>query len=76
MLKISAETYAKNFVHTIKVNRKVGKEYSLWIRMIDLQNGLDIQKLYDLVAKEIHGRYATKNPTDRQIGKYKMIRIN
>ena len=28
MFKVIAETYAKNFVHTIKVNKKIGKEYS------------------------------------------------
>ena len=71
MFKIIAEIYAKNCVHTIKVNKKVGKKYSLEIRIFDIQNGLDVQNVYDLVRKEIHGRYATKNPTVKQVRKYK-----
>ena len=37
MLEISAEKYAKNCVYTTKLNKKVDKKYSLWIRMIDTQ---------------------------------------
>ena len=36
MPKASAEAYEKNCIYAIKVNKKVGKEYSLWIRMIDI----------------------------------------
>ena len=32
--------------------------------MIDIQNGLDAENIYDLARKEIHGRHATKKPTD------------
>ena len=71
MLKIISETYAKNCVHTIKVNKKVGKEDLLCIKMIYIQNGLGVENIYDLVRKEIHGRYATKKPTDKQVRKYK-----
>ena len=39
--------------------------------MIDIQNGLDVENIYDLVRKEIHGRYETKNHTDKQVRKYK-----
>ena len=31
--------------------------------MIDIQKGLDVQNIYKLVRKEIHGRYETNNPT-------------
>ena len=71
MIRISAETYAKNCVYTIKVNKNVDKDYFLWISMIDIQKSLDIENIYDLVIKEIHGRYETNNPTEQQIRKYK-----
>ena len=45
MVKISAETYVKNCVYTIKVNLKVDNEYSLRIRMIDIQKGLDVENI-------------------------------
>ena len=63
--------HPKNCVHAIKVNKKVGKEYSLWIRMIDIQNGLDVENIYRLVRKEIHRRFATKKTTDDQVKNYK-----
>ena len=39
--------------------------------MIDIQNGLDVENIYDFVRKEIHGRYATKKSTDEQVRKNK-----
>ena len=71
MFNISVKTYVKDCIHKIKVNKKLDEECSLWIRMIDIQNGLDVENIYDLVRKEIHGRYATKKPTDEQVRKYK-----
>ena len=71
MITITTETFAKNCVYTIKVNKKADKKYSLWIRMIDIQKGLDVENIYDLVRKEIHGRCETNNPTEQQTRKYK-----
>ena len=42
MFKITAETFAKNCVHTIKVNKTDNKSV-LWIKMIDKQKGLDVK---------------------------------
>ena len=39
--------------------------------MIDVQKGLDIQNISDLVRKEIFGIFETKNPKKKQIRKYK-----
>ena len=63
MLKISAETFGKNWVHTIKVN-KAGNKSVLWIKMIDVQKKLDVKNFHDLVDKEIKGKLKTNNPTD------------
>ena len=56
MFKFTAETFAKNCVHTIKVNKTV-----LWIKMIDNQKKLDIKNIDDLVDKEIKGKFKTNN---------------
>ena len=39
--------------------------------MIDVQNGLDIKNIFDLVRKEIHGIFKTNNPTEEQVKDYK-----
>ena len=39
--------------------------------MDDVQEGLGIKNISDLVRKEIHGIFKTKNPTKDQIRKYK-----
>ena len=39
--------------------------------MIDVQNGLCLKNISDLVRKEIHGIFEIKNPTQGQIRKYK-----
>ena len=36
---------------------------------IDIQNGLDVENMYHLVRKKIHGTHATKVPTDEQVRK-------
>ena len=39
--------------------------------MNDVQNGLGVKNMSDLVRKEIHGIFETKNPTKTQVKKYK-----
>ena len=39
--------------------------------MHDVQDGLGIKNISDLVRKEIHGIFETKDPTKDQIRKYK-----
>ena len=52
MFKVTAETFAKNCVHTIKVNKTDNKSV-LWIKMIDIQKKLDVKNIHDLVDKEM-----------------------
>ena len=39
--------------------------------MIDIQNGLGLTNMSDLVRKEIHGIFSTDKPTNKQIKEYK-----
>ena len=39
--------------------------------MIDMQNGLGLKNMSDLVRKEIQGIYETKKPTKKQVKEYK-----
>ena len=40
--------------------------------MKNVHNGLGVKNMSDLISKEIHGNYETKNLTTKQIKKYKM----
>ena len=61
MVDISAETFAKNCIHAITQLRK-GKKLALWLRIKDI---------FDLVDKEIKGKFETNRLTEQQIRKYK-----
>ena len=55
-----------------KVNTvKVGNKELFWIRIIDIQNGLGLKNMSDLVRKEIHGIFSTDKATNKQIKEYK-----
>ena len=76
MVDISAETFAKNCIQTIKQLKK-GKEPNLWIRIKDIVEKVDVKNIFDLVDKEIKGKFETNYFTKQQIRKYKTwIRIN
>ena len=70
MVDISAETFAKNCIHTMKQLRK-GKESVLWLRIKDIEEKLDVKNIFDLVDKEIKGKFETNYLTEQQIIKYK-----
>ena len=70
MVDISAETFAKNCIHTIKQLKK-GKEPVLWIRIKVIGEKLDVKNISDLVDKEIKGKFETNYFTKQQIRKYK-----
>ena len=40
--------------------------------MKDIQDGLGVQNISDLILKEIYGIYQTKSITKEQVKKYKM----
>ena len=56
MLKVTAETFAKNCIHTMKVTKTDNKS-------VDIQKKLNVKNIHDLVDKEIKGRFKTNNPT-------------
>ena len=49
MVIITTEAYENAKVHTIKVNNKK----LFWVNMTDVQDGLDIKNISDLVREEI-----------------------
>ena len=71
LFKVTVETFDKNCVHTIKVNKAINKSV-LWMKMIDIKKKLNVKNIHDLVNKEIRGKFKTNNPTDEQIKKYKI----
>ena len=61
MFDINADTYAKNFVHTIKVIQKGNKSVYGWKCIMYLDN-LGVRNMHDLTIKTIKGIYKTKTP--------------
>ena len=72
MIDIGVERYANAKVYTITV----GNRELFWVRIYDAQKGMSVKNMSDLVRKEIHGIFETKNPTKNQIRKYKDVKIN
>ena len=70
MVDNSAETFDKNCIHIIKQLRK-RKELILWLRINDIGRELDVKNIFDLVDKEIKGKFETNYLTEQQIRKYK-----
>ena len=68
MYLISAEGYKNANVEflTIKTTSEI------WVKMKDVQNGLGVTNMSDLILKELYGIYKTKNPTKEEVKEYKM----
>ena len=66
ILKISAETHAKNCIHNI-----IDKEKMLLLRKKHIGETLGVENIDDLIDKEIKGRFETRNPTNEQINENK-----
>ena len=67
MVNISVKNYQNARVYIIITpNREL-----FWVKMIDVQRGLGIKNKSYTVKKEIHGIFENKNPTEKQIRKYK-----
>ena len=43
----------------------------LWLINKDIGEKLGVENIYDLIDKEIKGRFKTRNPTDGQSREYK-----
>ena len=47
----------------------------MWLRNKDMGGKLSVENIYDLIDKEIKGKFETKNPTKKQIKKYQKIYV-
>ena len=67
---ISAEGYKNANVEflTIKATSEI------CVNMKDVGSGMGIKNISDLILKEIYGICETKNPTKKQVNKYKMTK--
>ena len=70
MAGISTETFVKSCIYRIS-QLKRGKKSIFWLKFKDTGRELDVKNIFDLVDKEIKGKFKTKNPTEQQIRKYK-----
>ena len=68
MYLIPGEGY-KNARVDLLIIKRTGK---IWTKMKDIQDGLGVQNISDLILKEIYGIYQTKSITKEQVKKYKM----
>ena len=62
MYLISAEGYTNAGVHFLMI-RKTGE---VWSSMKDIESGLGVKNISDLVLKEIHGIYEEKKINKRR----------
>ena len=70
MYLISAEGYKDAGVDVLRIKKTL--ETLKFGKKKDVQDGLGIQNISDLVLKEIYCIYKTKSLTKEQIKKYKM----
>ena len=68
MYLISAEGYTNAGVYFLII-RKTGE---VWSSMKDIESGLGVKNMSDLVLKEIHGIYEEKKLRKEEIKNYKM----
>ena len=66
MVVITVQAYVETTAHTIKV----GNKKLFWVKMIDVQKGLGLKNMPDLVKKEICGIFETKKTTKEKKKKY------
>ena len=59
MVAITVKKYADAEVHTITE----GNRELFWVKMMDVQDGLGVKNMSDLIRKDIQGIYETKDPT-------------
>ena len=71
MVQITKETFPKNCIHAITQVRK-SKKLVFWIRIKDIGKRLNVKNIFDLVHKEIKGKFETNYATEQQIRKYKI----
>ena len=60
----STEGYKNARVHILTIKNKTGK---IWASMKNVQDGLGVKNMSDLIIKELYGIYERKNLTKEQI---------
>ena len=65
---ISADGYKNADVHFLIIK----KTDEIWASMKDVESGVGVKNISDVVLKEIYGICETKNPTKEQINEYKL----
>ena len=68
MYLISADGYKNTDVHFLIIK----KADEIWASMKDVESGVGVKNISDVVLKEIYGICETKNPTKEQINEYKL----
>ena len=58
MFGISAETFPKSKVYSI-----IDREKKLWLRNKDIGEKLGVESIYELIDKEVKGKFNTNNLT-------------
>ena len=66
MVVITIESYKNTEVHTITVKNKE----LFWVKIIDVQNGLGIKNMSDLVRRKICGIFEKNDLTENEKNKY------
>ena len=56
MVDISAEIFAKNCIHAISQLKRC-RASTLWLRIKNIGRELDVKNIFDLVDKEIKGKF-------------------
>ena len=65
MVDINTETFAKKCIHTITQLKKDKKSF-LWLRIKAIGRELNVKNIFDLVDKEIKGKFKTNYLTEQQ----------
>ena len=71
MVVITVEGYENAEVHTIKVNNKK----LFWVKMTDVQDGLGIKNIADLLRKEIFGKYYDEEQSIKYLTKEQIRKV-
>ena len=70
MYLISAEGYKNANVGFLTIKRTS----EIWVNMKAVGSGMVLKDISDLFLKEIYGIFKTKNPTKKQVNKYKITK--
>ena len=70
MYLISTEGYKNTNVDFLTIK----KTSELWVSVKDVESGINVENISDLVLKEIYDICETKNPSKEEVNEYKMTK--